>query len=618
MTSRDFPIDRRLFIGGIGATLVGGCVSCPDELTGPRAPGTLALSDAHAHFFNMSDLPVRGFIEHVLVPNRAPRLIGLAAALGDLGHWLKRWSPTVAREGRGLYSRLGDIPERHVSGGEYARIVADRVNDQASATPIAADFTGDDRTPVFAPELTLAESYGALAIVLAGDATSLVRSADGRANPPIVSPSDIEAILAGDRAVPSSASLTADDPCAMRTVSCPDSAGAGCAAESCEEPDASLDLQWARIKALAKWLWEIMQGRCNHVRDYLARTRTDVDGETWRPHLVVHHLVDYDRWLADAPAPASSHDDQIAFWTELARARADELRLVTFGGYDPLKHAEERLAGRPSQFDRLQRYFLAGPDAARKIDGFKLYPPMGFKPFGNRGCDYEGRERARGIVSSRWSSERHLIGHDIGEEVNRSLADFYRFCIDHRAPVLSHAISGNQAACCFGQRANSSHWADLFERHAEYRGLRLCLGHIVYDARCFIHAVEGLGQRPPRPAPDHVWALHGTARLLQMSRAGQADVYADIGYLSEVLDDGGGQPGSTAVAFFQALKWFCEQYDPDCRRILFGTDWIMIGQEPGYERYVERIRQGMIGADWPERWQGNLLRDNLREFLRIA
>ena len=611
MISRDFPIDRRLFIGGIGATLVGGCVTCPEDLSAPRAAGTLDLSDVHAHFFNMSDLPVGGFIEHVLVPNRAPRLIGLAAALGDLGRFLKLFSPTVAREGRGLYFEFAEIPEHHISADRYARMVAERINARAEAAPIAAGFTGDG--PVFAPELTLSESYGALAVVLTGGTTSFAPSGEGRVIPPTVSPSDIETILAGDVAVLSSALLASDEPCAMRTVSCPDSASSGCAAESCEEPDASLDLQWARIKALAKWLWEIMQGRCNHVRDYLARTRTDVDGEIWRPHLVVHHLVDYDRWIGDGPASASSHDAQIAFWTEFARARARELRLVTFGGYDPLKHAEERLAGRPSQFDRLQRYFLASAGAPRKIDGFKLYPPMGFKPFGNERCDYAGRDRARGIVSSRWARERYLIGHDIGEEINRSLADFYRFCIDHRAPVLSHAISGNQAACCFGQRANPSHWADLFERHAEYRELRLCLGHIVNDARCFIHAVEGLRLAPPRPAPDHVWALHGTARLLQMSRVGQADVFADIGYLSEVLVDRG-----TAVAFFEALKWFCEQYDPDCRRILFGTDWIMIGQEIGYEHYVERIRQGMIGANWPEQWQRNLLRDNLREFLRIV
>lgn len=614
----DKSIGRREFIAGAGVAMLGGCVSCPAHLAMPRAPGTFDLSDVHAHFFNLSDLPVRGFIRDVLVPNRAPGIVGIADALGDLGHFLKQFAPTVSAEGRGLYSRFEDVPERHVPEEDYARHVADRINAQAAVPPVSAGFTAGDGAPLFGADLNLAQSYGALAIVLDNPAPGPGFVAPSVDAVPPVSPARILEILAdtGDAAA---ASFVGGDgsPCAMKMVQCPDSASEGCAAAQCEEPDSTLEIDWARAKALIKWLWEMMQGRCNHVRRYLATTRSDAGDQTWRPHLVVHHLVDYDEWLGDAPDHASSHDAQIAFWTRFGRERRDELHLVTFGGFDPLKYAQERIAnqrtssGRLTQFDRLQGAFNNTGPAGPKISGFKIYPPMGFKPWGNRACDYRGRERARGIVSRRWSRAPYL-GRDIGEEINLALAEFYRFCITHRAPVLSHSILGNQAACCFGQRANPSHWADLFERHPEYRGLRLCLGHIVNDARCFIHAIDGLRAQPSRPAPDHVWALHGTARLLEMSRAGQADVYADIGYLSEIL---AGE--RQAVEFFGALRWYCEQYDPGCRRILFGTDWIMIEQEVGYRRYVDLIRQGMTEAGWPSEWQQNLLSNNLRDFLGL-
>ena len=581
-------IGRREFVGGGGALLVAGCVSCPDPLAEPWTPGAGELGDVHAHFFNMSDLPIRGFVTHVLVPNRAPQYASLAEALGHLFDWLKGWAPTIREERRGLYLPLGGIPERHVSLRRYAEAAAEKINrESAGAAPspsLVADFSR--------PAPTRAESYRDLALVLNG-----ARHGSQGVVPPQahVTADRMEGVVAGRwRAETRFAVEDPQDSCAVEPASCVE--------ESCDEPPSSLSMQWEQIMTLFGWIGDMMEGRCRHVHHYLDCTR----GGAWHPKLIVNHLVDYDAWLGDQPADGSSHDQQIEFWSDLSlriREQAD-VEIVTFAGYDPLKHAEQRLRNEPSFFDRAQTYYQEG-----KIGGFKVYPPMGFKPSGNHRHDYRGETRARGIVGENWRKPP-LAGHDIGEKINEALFAFYDFCVREDAPVLAHAIRGNQAACCFGQRANPAHWADLFEREPRYRRLRLCLGHLVSEAKCFADSVLAGG-----PGPAHVWALHGIARLLRMSAQGQANVYVDIGYLSEILKSDQSDSERFATRFFTALKAYCLRYDPCCERILFGTDWIVIGWELGYRRYVDLILQGMREAQWDQRWQENLLHNNLQRFL---
>ena len=595
---KKLAVDRRGFVAGAGFAILGGCVSCPDRLTDAPEGPVRFFGDVHTHFFNISDLPTQGFIEHVLVPNRASKFIHLAKALGDLGGWAKAMAPTIAEEAGGRYLPLESIPERWVSARTFSQGAARRINRHlAGQAPVGQPAQKDFAEAAESTE----ESYAGLAALLnsGGDVSAASRKAV--AEP--VSAKTIEAIITG-AAARAAGAAPAGDPCATEEVKC--------LVGGCHDSSSGLVLGWEEVKLLLKWLWDMAQGRCNHVRQYLRLTRSR-GGEVWRPRLVVHHLVDYDEWLEDGPAKASSHEAQIRFWHEFARSNANEISLVTFAGYDPLKHAQQKLKKETPFCVSLQQHYREG-----RIGGFKLYPPMGFKPAGNKDEDYrlpddtdlskpEAR-RARGIVDGRW--KLHFPGEPVGPHIDAALRDFFEFCLSEDAPILSHAIPGNQADCCFGERANPAHWADFFEREPRYGRLRLCLGHIVNSAACFVEAMEA--RDPAASAPDHVWAVHGTARLLLMSQQGKADVYADIGYLSEVIEDA---DESFAIDFFSALKSYCQLYDPGCRRILFGTDWIMVGWEVGYERYVERVRRGMEKAGWDPDWQENLLCNNLVRFL---
>ncbi|HSI19817.1 MAG TPA: hypothetical protein VK980_18765, partial [Sphingomonas sp.] len=92
--------DRRTLLLSAGGLTLGGCVHC----TFP-APSQTAeqVSDAHAHFFNVTDLPVAGFAKFVLIPRHFPNFPDFAYALVDIIAWLaKAFSLSADAEARQL------------------------------------------------------------------------------------------------------------------------------------------------------------------------------------------------------------------------------------------------------------------------------------------------------------------------------------------------------------------------------------------------------------------------------------------------------------------------------------------------------------------------------------
>ena len=113
------------------------------------------------------------------------------------------------------------------------------------------------------------------------------------------------------------------------------------------------------------------------IEDDVAQMR----GTGLEPALLVNLLVDYDRWIADAPQPSSSHDKQINFWSRLAAEQAARVDIRTFGGFDPLKHAEDRLKGNPSWWQRQQELFRnskTGNRQCRRSGGSSSIRPWAF------------------------------------------------------------------------------------------------------------------------------------------------------------------------------------------------------------------------------------------------
>lgn len=551
------------------------------------------FSDAHVHLFNVADLPARGFLRHVLAGENADR--GPFPALLDLVERLQAYVVSASQE-------LDD----HVHGRPRKVVTARELYDLA----LGLIYEGAERSAIRVPSLTrllklyplrlqLADSYGLILATLAhlgAVARRLDRSLEQLLGVPPVGAEDV---LLGGFGTPIESRLANR---VLRLI------GRAFGAQQCPEaPSDSSELSLAGLRARLLWLHLIVQPRRFLLERYLAT----IGREGQHPQIVVNLLVDFDRWVADWPKPSSNHHAQIAFWTKLSRdRRAQGPDIRTFAGFDPLRHAEERQDGSTRYLDTLIGFYHArhDPGADRAIHGLKLYPPMGFAPSGNRPSMFEGAEPVLAPVRARWAA-RFPDAH-LHEALDASLHDFFRRCAAAGIPILTHGYHSNEAGLCFGSRASPLGWRSVVKAH---EGLRLCLAHFA-EATDF---VEAMNLEPDEWVHPRNWPLLGTGPLMRDNKEGGTQVFADLGYMSELLVERNGIGRERARRFFQGLKIFCGRFDPECKYLLFGSDWLFLAQEPGHENYLQVIRTAMAEAEWEPDWQENLLWRNLERFVGI-
>jgi len=535
------------------------------------------MGDAHVHLFNGSDLPVGGFLRHVVLPQYLPNDPELWPALADIGDSIvKSLAVTVRQE------RAAGADAVEIAPDAYADAVAARIVDGGAGVAV--------RAPA-APSAEAALSYRALAAAIAP--VRVQAPTVSRAEAVRELRTEIRNALEGEPVPGARPQAPAATPSAA-VGACPD------------RPKQSISTRGEVLRTI-RWGFLMLRSRARHLATYL---RTIRSGDR-RVDTILNLLVDYDRWLGSEPAEGSDHDAQIAFWSDFARATGTRPRLRTFAGYDPLRHAEQRLKGEPLWFDRLKSFYRSGRSGGDgpAIHGFKLYPPMGFRAARNAEATIPN-ERAGRIVRERWSSDPRLAGHSIGAELDSSLLDFFAFCADERAPILAHTYDSNRAFCGAGLDADPAYWRDILIQ-PRFRRLRVCFAHFS-GATAFIEAVSAV--QAGKPPAREVWAFGAMAELFDLSASGSADVFADIGYMEELLPANGGD--AVGPAFFRALAWYCGRHDPKCERIMFGSDWIMFAREPRPQDYVQAIERGMdADSYWTPQRRKNFFGQNLERFL---
>jgi hypothetical protein len=549
------------------------------------------LGDAHAHLFNMSDLPVRGFIRHVGLPAGLERN-GPVPALLDLIDKLQPLAVTAAQELSDLERGIDPVPVHSTRlFNEALRFIAEGKGRSSIGHP------GFFRlVKLFGRPLELADSYGLLDAVLSRlKAAAERRDTNLEAVLGIKKPGDRDVIFGGDSKEMKSGFadrvLRLFRPGSPKCPEAPRGGGDG--------------MSLAAIRAQLQWVHLMAQPRRCLLKRYLEVIQ---DGKV-APTTIVNLLVDYDRWLSDLPSPGSRHRDQIAFWTRLARDKAGTVDIRTFAGFDPLKHAEERRDGGGSAYlDDLLGFYHDRWNAGSRfgIHGFKLYPPMGFAPSGNVAWMFEGDSPTVQTIRARWAGR--FPDRRIHEELNRALDEFFRACSDEGIPVLAHAFHSNEAGHCFGSRASPLGWEPVLRRNPR---LKICLGHFA-DAKDF---AAGLEMAEGADLPPHMWPLTGTSKLLDLNREREGRAYADISYMSELLQLRKGRGRERAVRFFLDLKTYCFRHDPQFRHILFGSDWLLLAREDRNQAYVSVIRQAMAEAGWEAEWIDNLFFANLQRFV---
>ena len=148
---------------------------------------------------------------------------------------------------------------------------------------------------------------------------------------------------------------------------------------------------------------------------------------------------------------------------------------------------------------------LADTAIAHGFLGFKFYPALGYLPIGN----------ADPVLESR-------------------VAAFFDYCIAGDIPVFVHCTPiGFQTKEKKGLNAHPKHWRALLE-HERWRDLRLCLGH-AGGGRASNLGVSSAGWMADN---DAEWRdADNFARIVADLCATYPNVYCELGYITELLDD---------------------------------------------------------------------------------
>ena len=286
------------------------------------------------------------------------------------------------------------------------------------------------------------------------------------------------------------------------------------------------------------------------------RLVSDTSGQGFQPIMLTPALVDYDEWLFQ-DVDKSPLTRQMAVMDLISQRSAKAQSgpvLHGYMGFDPLREVAYRTG-------KSKISSLATARAALSDHGFigvKLYPPMGFRASGNH------RPYPRRTVD--------MLGFVPDKQLDQALLDLYKLCVQLDAPILAHGYASNGSGPDYADRGDPAYWIPVFEKFPE---LRVCIAHFGrFDAPS--------AGRDKLPFPERSWEW----RLGEFIKANpRRNVVADISYFSEALS---AEPKlrQELAGFF--TRWL-DEFDPGCDHILYGSDWIMLGKEAGYDHYVESI-----------------------------
>ncbi|MEA5160018.1 amidohydrolase family protein [Cereibacter johrii] len=296
-------------------------------------------------------------------------------------------------------------------------------------------------------------------------------------------------------------------------------------------------------------------------------------GGDGRTRVFVTALVDFELWFGTEER-VSPLRDQIAVMSALARRR-DNAVILNFAPYCPLRGALEIEGGN----DPLATMKWAVGEMG--FAGVKLYPPLGFAPEGNSEADFTHLPRSPSGG---------------GRAIDAALDALYGWCAANDVPLMAHANNSIDAGVCTALFASPLRWRPVLQRHA----LRLNLAHFggfSEEAAAFCADPEGID-----------WERHAVSL---MSAAPGA--YVDISYWAEAA-----LPSAPRRAEVIGKLSALAQAKPLLKqRMLYGSDWSMLGREPRHERYLEAAEGALAEAGFADAERSQVLGGNARSFLGL-
>jgi len=297
------------------------------------------------------------------------------------------------------------------------------------------------------------------------------------------------------------------------------------------------------------------QYRYVNVYDYLLDYST---GRARKIDIMVAHLVDFDWPLGGGNTTTTHLIDQFRVMDKISQITSG--RVLCFAPFDPFKEVAYQLKlTTESSFQNVQTAILH-----HGFVGVKIYPPMGFAPFGN------GTLR-KDLWDQTWIPTS-LHGRDLGPLLDQALMKLYAWCVDNGVPIMGHSSRTSGPSDEFQNLAGAQYWGPIPNGLA---GIRIDYGHFglvdltTKDQECILASY--------------------------MDEGNGSFLYADSGYFAEVLSQEPSLQGFMASLYREThLKGDAAL----AQRMMYGTDWEMIVREGGTSaNYLTKFEEMYAALD---------------------
>lgn len=507
MTTATRPgLHRRAALLGIGsAALLAslGCRRLDPVKPLPVIPDTAYAIDVHCHVFNARDLPIASFVLDVVLEGQPVGGLPLIPLVTLVSLIMNRsaWSP-----------------QRELRDLDSGRTPADGDSIQADVERAAADLVTNTRE---------AAAFRQQAVeLLSGDGERLAaRAAPGGG--------DFELLERLADRDPGRAARSLALSSRGRMAALPTDAARGVTAVEDE------------VTGVFRLAQLVTRPRTELVRRLItlpARNGGDVA-------LLVPALIDYGKWLNEESSPLR---DQIDVMSAIAR-RPGPYAVHPYVPFCPWRQMVDPGLLAMVKDAVEQRGFI----------GVKLYPVMGFLPYGNAEAD-----------PAAYPARLRQTGPDWATRLDQGLAALYDWCVAEDVPVMAHCSYSQFPNPAAGQRGSPDAWRPVLER---WPGLRLNLGHF-----------------------GGFWNLAGgepngwTTTIVAMMKT-YPTLYADLSDYDAVVERTAEQKAMNEAVLSALNTVLDSQGGPARSRLMYGTDWVMLSRAPGAEGYYEGMRTGLTG-----------------------
>jgi predicted TIM-barrel fold metal-dependent hydrolase len=558
--------------------------------------------DVHCHFFNAADLPIRGFLQRVVLSDYNATQAQAASSI-SLGVW------------KGLTAKLTDVILRYEAPSIEQELTC--LKDASGCSGYSASAAASHTRGLAKAMKSTAPGGGGGSARAKAIADAL--QADYSARSPSLEKGQTRGLQLKSDSAPSEQPL-AEAPAASAPAPVAEAPGGNAPtghapAGNAEDTDAFVDfvLHEMQMKGAhapgassrsMKSMGSALSNAAEAIGGYLAGGKSVFsryfawgelltsyretiietyyslyDPQHTRIILTAPSIVDYNYWLNDqSPSPLPG---QVELMSRLSLRQQQPMH--GFVAFDPLREVR----GKEGELSAL----AIAQEAVTKHGflGVKLYSPMGFKPTGNA-------EKA--LTFPAYASQNDPA---FGVALDKALDELYSWCEANEVPILAHTTDSQSAGPDYAGRAEPKFWERVLKK---YPKLRLNLAH-------FGNFSQALGQNGAAKPYEKTWEYEISTYI----KGGRyPNVYTDISYFYWVLD------GSTAKDEVAAVKKFFASYfasDPHCERLMYGTDWNMTGRAAGAAQYLDNVEAFFRDVGLGEPQLDNLFYKNALRFLGL-